>query len=174
MPYRNRLAVVRIGERCRESWERMEGDDCVRFCATCRKHVYSVRERSFEEMKPILELHEGQGPIPLAARADGTLMNSDGMSCSEARRGRRRRSASRLLVQGAAAVLVTAAFVALGTLASPVTPAGEKRGAIPPLVEVIGGSRPQLPDYVQTRIRARFVTRRSTGAERGGSVHPVP
>lgn len=58
-------------------------------------------------------------------------------------------------------LLVGAAFVGLGTLASPVTPPGEKRGAIPPLVEVIG---PYIEprEYLQTRVRARFLVPRSS------------
>jgi hypothetical protein len=166
MRYRHRLQLARAEVRCGEAWDRMDGDDRVRFCAVCRKHVYSTRERSFQEIKPILELYEGLGAVPFAVREDGTLVSTDGPSCAEARRARRRALASRVILRGGAAIAVAVAFVALGLLASPVTPPGEKRGAIPPLVEVIG---PYIrhPDHFQTRVRARFVTTRSpSGAER--------
>ena len=36
------LDVIQVAEPCAESWERMSGDDRVRYCVGCRKHVYNL------------------------------------------------------------------------------------------------------------------------------------
>jgi hypothetical protein len=36
------LDVINVAEPCTESWEGMSGDDRVRYCQGCRKHVYNL------------------------------------------------------------------------------------------------------------------------------------
>ena len=40
------LDVIQVAEPCTESWHRMSGDDRVRYCAGCRKHVYNLAAMS--------------------------------------------------------------------------------------------------------------------------------
>ena len=36
------LDVIQVAQPCHESWDRMTGDDRVRFCLGCRKHVHNL------------------------------------------------------------------------------------------------------------------------------------
>jgi hypothetical protein len=59
----NRLSldVIRVAEPCPESWERMSGDDRVRYCAGCRKHVYNLSAMTRTEAERLV--CEGAGSL---------------------------------------------------------------------------------------------------------------
>ena len=50
------LDVITVAEPCTESWEGMSGDDRVRYCQGCRKHVYNLSERIAPGTDPMRHL----------------------------------------------------------------------------------------------------------------------
>jgi hypothetical protein len=79
----------------------MDGDDRVRFCGRCAKHVYNLSALTSEQAAALIYEREGNLCVRFFRRSDGTLLTSD---CPEGARGRRRR---RLLMVAAAAVATT-------------------------------------------------------------------
>jgi hypothetical protein len=73
------LAGCTIRTPCPMDWDRMLGDDRVRFCAACGKHVYNLTVMSPEETASLLfDLRERgeRGCVRLYRRPDGTLTTS--------------------------------------------------------------------------------------------------
>ena len=55
------LDVIQVAEPCPESWEDMSGDDRVRYCAGCRKHVYNLSAMTRTEAERLV--CEGAGSL---------------------------------------------------------------------------------------------------------------
>ncbi|MBS2015402.1 MAG: hypothetical protein JST00_21115 [Deltaproteobacteria bacterium] len=72
------LQNLRIASPCSASWEKMTGDDKVRFCGDCKKHVYNVSAMTHLEAEALLEGDpEGQKCVRFFERADGTILTAD-------------------------------------------------------------------------------------------------
>jgi hypothetical protein len=115
------LANVQIASPCSARWDEMKGDDRMRFCGDCKKHVHDLSKLTREEVDVFLHTHSEGACVRLYQRTDGTLITAD---CPV---GLRRRRARALLVGtlsvGAAALF---AFTALGSvLANRALDAGE-------------------------------------------------
>jgi hypothetical protein len=65
----------KVSSPCPTSWDRMAGDDKVRFCGRCRLNVYNLAEMSREEIAAIVRKTGGRLCGRLYVRADkmGTL-----------------------------------------------------------------------------------------------------
>lgn len=98
------LDVIQVREPCPEPWDRMTGDDEVRFCGTCRMNVYNLSEMTRQRAETLLAEREGRLCVRFYRRADGTVTTAD---CAPVRFAALRKAARRTL--GAAA----AVFVAL-------------------------------------------------------------
>ena len=73
------LARFTIPTPCPMRWESMSGDDRIRHCAACDKHVYNLTEMAPDEIVSVLSpLRERGGEVCGRAfqRADGTLTAS--------------------------------------------------------------------------------------------------
>lgn len=105
------LANVQIASPCDARWEDMQGDDRMRFCGDCKKHVHDLSKMNREQVDVFLHAHAEGACVRLYQRADGTLITAD---CPV---GLRRRRARALLVAtmsvGACAML---GFSALGSV----------------------------------------------------------
>jgi Carboxypeptidase regulatory-like domain len=99
----NSLDRIRIASPCPITWERMTGDDRVRFCDECSLHVYNIAELTRAEADTLIAKSEGRLCARIYRRADGTVITRD---CPVGLRAIRRRVA-----RSAAAVF--AAFMAL-------------------------------------------------------------
>lgn len=86
----NILANARIAAPCSADWTAMQGDDQVRHCAQCDKHVYNLVGMSNEEADAFLTAHAGNACIRAYQRADGTLLTEN---CPVGLRKLRRRMA---------------------------------------------------------------------------------
>jgi hypothetical protein len=116
-PYRTSLDVIQVKSPCEESWDRMEGDERVRFCWTCRKNVYDLSQMTMGEAQEIIQLFEGKLCVRLRKRADGTVVAKD---CAQDRRlARLKRWAGR----GGAVVATLAAGAGIVLAAEHATPA---------------------------------------------------
>jgi len=119
-PYRIHLNVVDVKEPCAERWDRMEGDDFVRFCRVCEKNVYDLSARSRDEAEELLRLHEGPLCIRFRRRADGTVATADCQGARPAYHWRLARRSARAF--GIAAGLSAGVLALLSVLASTMAP----------------------------------------------------
>jgi len=73
------LSQLTIPNPCPMDWDRMSGDDRVRYCAGCGKHVYNLTAMSPDEtaflISTVTEQHEKRC-VRLYQRHDGTLFAS--------------------------------------------------------------------------------------------------
>jgi hypothetical protein len=109
----NSLDRIRIASPCPVSWERMTGDDRVRFCDECKLQVYNIGEMTRAETEALIAKTEGRLCARIYRRADGTVITRD---CPVGLRAIRRRVTKS----------ATAAFVAVMALAASVF--GQKPG----------------------------------------------
>ena len=108
------LDRIRIASPCPVSWERMTGDDRVRFCDECKLQVYNIGEMTRAEAEALIVKTEGRLCARIYRRADGTVITRD---CPVGLRAIRRRVTKS----------ATAAFVAVMALAASVF--GQKPGS---------------------------------------------
>jgi len=113
MKTNNSLDRIRIASPCPVSWERMTGDDRVRFCDECNLQVYNIGEMTRPEAEALIAKTEGRLCARIYRRADGTVITRD---CPVGLRAIRRRVTKS----------ATAAFVAVMALAASVF--GQKPG----------------------------------------------
>jgi hypothetical protein len=87
------LDVIQIANPCPACWEKMRGDEQVRFCTECNLHVYNLSAMTREETEPLLvERGEARGRLCVrlykAGRRHG---HHPGLRRRLARRGKARR-----------------------------------------------------------------------------------
>lgn len=108
------LKGVRVAAPCPARWESMEGDERVRYCGSCRLHVYNLSGMDSEEAEDLLSAHEGRRLcVRYYQRRDGTVLTRD---CPVGVRLLRRRLAATLLTSLA---LFASLAVAAERLANP-------------------------------------------------------
>jgi hypothetical protein len=71
------LDRVRIAAPCQTSWDAMEGDERMRFCTMCRKHVYNIAAMTSAEAETLIERSGDDVCARLYRRADGTVLTAD-------------------------------------------------------------------------------------------------
>ncbi|MEZ6057928.1 MAG: hypothetical protein R3C01_14615 [Planctomycetaceae bacterium] len=71
------LPVLKIASPCTADWEEMTGDERVRFCGHCEKHVYNLTVMDPREVHELIERTEGKFCGRLYQRADGTALATD-------------------------------------------------------------------------------------------------
>ncbi len=99
------LDNVRIAAPCNMSWDAMKGDERVRFCGKCEKHVYNLSNMTRQEGEQLVRDKEGSLCVRFYQRVDGTVLSSD---CPV---GKRRLRFRRLAVATAGASLLLFGFV---------------------------------------------------------------
>ncbi|HEV3167689.1 MAG TPA: hypothetical protein VGZ22_27035 [Isosphaeraceae bacterium] len=104
------LDQVRIASPCQASWAAMAGDDRVRFCGLCQKHVYNLSAMPADEAAVLIVEKEGQLCARLYRRRDGTVLTAD---CPVGARMSLRRRVRRL---AACAVVGVAGLLSSGAL----------------------------------------------------------
>ncbi len=130
------LDRVRVASPCREAWDTMPGDDRVRSCTSCQRHVYNLSAMTAADAAALVERAEGRTCVRFYRRGDGTMLTADcPEGAREARRGRLRRLSSCAVV--ALTVVVTAPFAR----------GGSGRGWRPHLVPMPSGPGVTLRDW---------------------------
>lgn len=110
------LESIAIASPCTASWEKMQGDDRVRFCGECEKNVYNLSAMPRQEAEDLLRSRpDGDICVRLYKRADGTVLTED---CPVGMKRKRRR---KLAFGVASAAALTAAAVTSALRASTVT-----------------------------------------------------
>jgi hypothetical protein len=68
---------LRVASPCDASWDEMEGDDKVRFCRRCQKHVYNLSWMSRREAAAFVRETEDRLCVRFYRRCDGTLLTDN-------------------------------------------------------------------------------------------------
>ena len=71
------LEDIRIASPCHASWDEMTGDDRVRFCSSCSKHVFNLSGMKREEARQLLAEQTGHLCVRVFKREDGTVLTAD-------------------------------------------------------------------------------------------------
>lgn len=69
--------TIRIASPCSADWDRMEGDEHVRYCRECKLDVYNFSEMSEVEIERIVVHREGRLCARFYQRLDGTMMTQN-------------------------------------------------------------------------------------------------
>ena len=126
------LQEIRVASPCNERWDAMTGDDRMRFCGSCKQHVFDLSAMTTAEAEGFLRERTGALCVRFYRRADGTVLTAD---CPEGVRRRRRR---RFAVAGAAVAV-------LASLAGGVARALTGRPTPKPPEHVMGAITPARP-----------------------------
>jgi hypothetical protein len=103
------LDVIHVSNPCPASWEKMQGDQRVRFCQECSLHVYNISELTKDAAEKLIRAHEGRLCVRYFTRADGTILTQD---CGGGLRRAARRA--RAMVAAGAMLAVSAVLAPLG------------------------------------------------------------
>jgi hypothetical protein len=109
LPMLDRIAIA---SPCEASWERMTGDDRVRFCGACQKNVFNLSAMTAHEAEALVHANAGDMCVRFYERADGTVMLQD-CPVGVEKKIRRRRN---LGIAAAGAVALSAVAGAAGAL----------------------------------------------------------
>src|SRR2546423_8230289 len=72
--FTNPLDGVRVAAPCPADWERMVGDECMRYCGQCNLHVYNLSGMTRAEAESLIMNAEGRLCVRFYRRADGTVL----------------------------------------------------------------------------------------------------
>ncbi len=169
---RGSLEEIRIAEPCHAAWDRMDGDDRIRFCGECRRNVYNLSAMGRAEAERLVYEAEGRICVRFYQRRDGTVLTDN---CPVGLRDARRWLKMQLVALAAsfAGVLALAPWNGptrqspmMGDVAMPTTPPVPKQPladveSLPVEGKVLMGSPPPAPPQkrtVPTRNIPLFVT----------------
>src|SRR5919199_4711871 len=68
------LEGVRVAAPCPADWEKMVGDERVRYCDRCSLHVYNLSGMTRREAEALVTSTEGRLCVRYYRRADGTVL----------------------------------------------------------------------------------------------------
>ena len=103
------LDLIKVASPCHAPWDAMAGDDQVRLCGECSKHVYNLSAMTQTQAEALVLEREGKLCVRFYRRADGTMMTAD---CPVGWRAVQRRVAT----AGATAAAVVFAMLSLFTV----------------------------------------------------------
>lgn len=106
--FTNPLEQVRVAAPCKADWEKMVGDERVRYCDSCSLHVYNLSGMSKREAEALVTGTEARLCVRFYRRGDGTILTRN---CPTGLSALRRRAAR---VAGATLSAVLGFFTGLG------------------------------------------------------------
>ncbi len=68
---------VKIATPCHASWDKMSGNEQVRFCNSCSLDVYNISEMTSDDAENLLKSSTGRICLRLYRRHDGTVITKD-------------------------------------------------------------------------------------------------
>lgn len=72
--FTNPLEHVRVAAPCTADWDKMQGNERVRFCDKCSYNVYNLSEMTRREAEALITRAEGRLCVRFYRRADGTIL----------------------------------------------------------------------------------------------------
>lgn len=106
------LDSISVASPCTADWNRMAGNDRVRFCSDCRLNVYNLSAMSRADAEALVISTEGRLCARFYRRPDGTLLTRD---CPVGLRAARARIAAGIARIAAAAAFLIGGAISLGT-----------------------------------------------------------
>lgn len=73
----NPLDQLSVSTSCQADWYTMQGDERVRFCDQCERHVYNLSAMTRGDAEAVIQEHEGRLCTRFYRRADGTIVTQD-------------------------------------------------------------------------------------------------
>jgi len=113
------LPNIYVASPCPADWSKMTGDERVRMCGQCNKHVFNLSNMTRDEAEELIIEKHGDLCVRYYQRKDGTILLKD---CTVGASAARKR---KLIAAGAAALLAgggLAAWAARRGHASPIAP----------------------------------------------------
>jgi hypothetical protein len=168
--FTNPLDGVRVAAPCRADWEKMVGDERMRYCEECSLHVYNLSGMTRREAEALITNAEGRLCIRFYRRADGSVLTRN---CPVGLRALRRR-VSRVAGATLSAVLGFFAGVGLNLGFAPATPHVMGTIAQRPIrqEEVEAPPPPPIPKDTQATMGAVALPRPTMGRMAVGSKQP--
>ncbi|MBX3153281.1 tetratricopeptide repeat protein [Candidatus Obscuribacterales bacterium] len=71
------LDSLRLATPCTKDWDKMDGDERVRFCGGCEKNVYNISDMTRREANAFLQEHGLTKCMRISRRHDGTVITDD-------------------------------------------------------------------------------------------------
>lgn len=71
------LSRMDVAAPCSSSWDKMTGDDKVRFCHECKLNVYNISSMSDVEAEELIRQSEGRICVRFYRRKDGTVLTDN-------------------------------------------------------------------------------------------------
>lgn len=71
------LDSLRLATPCTKDWDKMDGDERVRFCGGCEKNVYNISDMTRREANAFLQEHGLTKCMRICRRHDGTVITDD-------------------------------------------------------------------------------------------------
>jgi len=71
------LSHVRVAAPCRADWERMRGNERVRFCDQCSMNVYNLSNMTKKDAEALILSTEGRLCVRYYHRADGSILTDN-------------------------------------------------------------------------------------------------
>ncbi|HEX8130047.1 MAG TPA: hypothetical protein VF527_13170 [Pyrinomonadaceae bacterium] len=75
--YTDPLSHVRVAAPCSADWERMRGNERVRFCDQCSMNVYNLSNMTKKDAEALVTSTEGRLCVRYYHRADGTILTAN-------------------------------------------------------------------------------------------------
>jgi hypothetical protein len=135
------LEGVRVAAPCKADWEKMVGDERVRYCGQCSLHVYNLSGMTKREAEGLVANSEGRLCVRYYRRADGSILTRN---CPTGLRAIRQRVSR---ISGAALSAALGFFAGIGldlgvritpttkhTMGTIAMPAGREYVAPPPVM----------------------------------------
>ena len=71
------LKNITLAAPCPASWDKMKGDEQVRYCDQCKQNVYNLSEMTAAEAVELIGRTEGRLCVQFYRRPDGTVITTD-------------------------------------------------------------------------------------------------
>ena len=78
----NKLDMIQIPKPCPADWEEMTGNDRMRYCEECKKHVYNLSKMSRREAEALIATRGGNLCARIIRNPDGTVLTQEIISSS--------------------------------------------------------------------------------------------
>lgn len=73
----NKLDQIQIPKPCPSDWEEMTGNDRMRYCEECKKHVYNLSKMSRREAEALIATRRGNLCARIVRQPDGSILTEE-------------------------------------------------------------------------------------------------
>lgn len=77
MEEQSKLSRMGVAAPCTSSWDKMTGDETVRFCHECKLNVYNISSMTERDAEELIRQKEGKLCVRFYRRKDGTVLTDN-------------------------------------------------------------------------------------------------